>query len=657
MSVLHIGSELRRFRRGALPPLGLLMVMLVPLLFGGLFVSAFYDPVGGLSRLPVAVVNQDEGTTLPDQAGGGELNAGEQVVSQLVAQDNITFIPVTAEQARAGINDGTYYFGIEIPSDFSSSIASVTSDDPHPATVDTVFNNSNGFIVSMLGNQVVNTVVKTMDDNFGARVVDNILVGFSTLDQGLTQAADGATQLSGGAGSAQDGAAQLVDGATQLHDGLVTVDEGANELADGTTRLDTGLAAATSGSQQLADGLNSLASGTDQLGDGAMAVSTGVDSLVTTISPLITISTQLRASAVPGAALVADQIDQMIAQATNGTDLTTQLEALRTGSAQIADQLSNPESAYRAGVDTAVSASQQLASGLTELKDGSSRLSIGARTLADGTSQLAAGSEQLLVGASALRDGTVQLDEGSGELALKLQQGSEQIPGFADDASSSISTPVSSRQAGDTSPLFGLGLAPFFMCVGLFVGATITWMLIHPRVRRAMDSRVGGFRSVLAAYLPGMTIGLGQATFMWLVLNLMLDLRPEHPVGLWLAMVGISWTFISITHMLNNVAGPSAGRLLSIVFMTFQLVSSGGLYPPESQAAFFRWFNTYDPITYAVNLIRQMTFNTDPASDPRFFQAVGVLAFVWILMVTISTLATSRARILRMKDYHPELNI
>ncbi|MFP7364737.1 YhgE/Pip domain-containing protein [Corynebacterium callunae] len=619
MALIHFGTELKRFGRGKLPPLGFLVVMLMPLLFGGVFVWAYYDPIGGLSKLPVAVVNEDT----------GELDAGSQVVDNLLQSDSVNFIEVSAEEARAGINDGTYYFGIEIPENFSDSIESVAGDNPQPATVNAVFNNTNGFIASMLGNQVVNTVVNSMDNEFGVRIVDNLLVGFSTIDEGMTQAADGATQLADGTSAANDGAIQLADGAVTLNEGINQANAGAQTLADGVSQLDSKLGTAATGSQTLADGLTQLETGTEQLGDGATQVSDGVSQLVDQVAPLTAF--------VP--------------------DINTQLITLRDGAATIATQLSDPSSTYRSGIDNAAAASQQLASGLQQLKDGSSQLSVGARTLADGTSQLAAGSEQLVVGAAALRDGTVQLDEGSSELALKIGEGAEQLPTFAEDADKTIATPVNTEHQGDTLPLFGIGLAPFFMCVGLFMGATVTWMILRPISRRALDSRMGGFRGTLATYLPAMVLGFGQASIMWLVLNYLLDLSPAHQLGLWISMVIISWIFISITHMFNNVGGAPVGRVLSIVLMSFQLVASGGLYPVETQAQFFQWFHKYDPITYAVNLIRQMIFNETPQEDPRFIQALWVLALVWVLMLVISTLANRMNKVIRMKDYHPELKI
>ena len=50
--------ELRRFRRG-LPLLALLVIFLVPAIYGALYLSANWDPYGAMDRLPVAIVNED----------------------------------------------------------------------------------------------------------------------------------------------------------------------------------------------------------------------------------------------------------------------------------------------------------------------------------------------------------------------------------------------------------------------------------------------------------------------------------------------------------------------------------------------------------------------------------------------------------------------
>ena len=51
--------ELQRFRRALLSRLALLVLTLIPLLYGALYLWAFWDPYGNLKEIPVALVNED----------------------------------------------------------------------------------------------------------------------------------------------------------------------------------------------------------------------------------------------------------------------------------------------------------------------------------------------------------------------------------------------------------------------------------------------------------------------------------------------------------------------------------------------------------------------------------------------------------------------
>lgn len=248
MNLFHVGSEFKRFFRGRLAPLALLVIILLPLLFGGLLVWSYWDPVGRINKLPVALVNSDQGATVD----GEYINAGDQIVENLMASPEITLTEVSPEEAREGIDNGTYYFGIELPTDFSQAATSVRSDNPHQATLNAVYNNNNGFLAQVLGNNVVTVVLKTINSELGANVADRLLVGFNTIGDGMKQAGDGANQLSDGATRARDGSQQLAAGAGQLNEGITEAASGAERLRDGATELDQGLGRATQGADQLA---------------------------------------------------------------------------------------------------------------------------------------------------------------------------------------------------------------------------------------------------------------------------------------------------------------------------------------------------------------------------------------------------------------------
>ncbi|HHU68623.1 YhgE/Pip domain-containing protein [Corynebacterium sp.] len=689
MSALRIGTELRRFRRDTLPPLALAVIMCLPLIFGGLFVWAYQDPVGHLDRLPVALVNSDEG------------EIGREVAESLVDADAVDLHLLSAEEATDGVSDGSYYFAVEIPRNFSTAVASLESGAPEQATLNVVFNNTNGLIPTVLGNQITTLMLEEINTRLGEEITGRLLVGYGTIGEGLDEAADGAGQLAEGTGSAADGSAQLAagsgqaragagelaDGSTRLGQGAGEAADGAVRLAEGARRLDDGLATAADGSDRLADGLGQLQAATDRLASGAVQVSAGVDAVGdvaaratalqdSVLAPLVTLSTQLRQSGLPAAVGLADQVDQAAAQVREqglNPGLAEQLTALQEGAREIATQLSDPVSQYRSGMDGAAAASQELATGLRQLKDGSAELVIGTRTLADGTSQLAAGTTQLTVGASALRDGLVELDTGSralssglgeldtgaGELSLRLRGAADDVPRWEGDAltagSRSAAQPVSRELTAHDMTTFGTGLAPFFLSLAMFMGATVMWMVLHPLQRRAVDSGTAPFRAVLASYLPGLVVGTGQALLVWTVLTRLIRIDVAHPVMLLFSLWGVSAVFVAVTQAVNAVVGATAGRVVNLILMALQLVSSGGLYPAETQPAFLRWVHTWDPMTFSVNLFRHAIIGGWGDADTRAVQAVLVLLGVGLGAWLVSSLAARSARTIMAKDLHPEL--
>ncbi|HEY4022582.1 MAG TPA: ABC transporter, partial [Pseudonocardiaceae bacterium] len=78
--------EIKRFRR-PLQMLALLFIVLVPLLYGGLYLWSNWDPYGRFSQIPVAVVNDDQPVTVNNQ----KVNAGQLFVDELKADKIFDF--------------------------------------------------------------------------------------------------------------------------------------------------------------------------------------------------------------------------------------------------------------------------------------------------------------------------------------------------------------------------------------------------------------------------------------------------------------------------------------------------------------------------------------------------------------------------------------
>ncbi|GEK17776.1 YhgE/Pip domain-containing protein [Cellulomonas persica] len=482
------GTELRRFRRGRLPRLAIAAIVLIPLLYGALYLWAFWDPMGNLDRLPVALVNADQGAVLDD----GELHAGDEVVDQLTQAGGLDWRVTDADDAADGVADGTYYFAVTLPADFSADITSASGETPTAAQILVTYDDANSFLASTLGRSAMNQVEAAVSASIGEQAVDRVLVGLGAARDGFAQAADGALTLRTAAGDLGDGAAQVADGAQrsavgaqQLADGATDLDAGAARLAAGTSDLAAGAATAAggagdaaAGASDLADGLGTLDAGAASLADGARDAADGASDLADGAVTLAT-GAGTAADGADGLDTGAAQLASHLATASAGAD------ALRTGTADLAagvtalqdelapvldsvpglrtdlGRLATYLTARAQGGDTAAA---QLLAGLadqagslpsdedlTELSDGLTALRTGATDAANGADALATGVGALTTGAQNLASGAHDLATGLDGLATG-----------ADDLSSgaaSLSTGIDTLATGAGSLADGTGTA------------------------------------------------------------------------------------------------------------------------------------------------------------------------------------------------------
>src|SRR3954447_15505553 len=118
MLSLTTGTELRRFGRGRLPRLAVAAMLLVPLLYGALYLWAFWNPTGHLDAMPVALVNADTGA----ERAGAPVTAGRDLTEELTEAQALDWVVPDPADAAAGVRDGDYYFAVTIPADFSSDL-------------------------------------------------------------------------------------------------------------------------------------------------------------------------------------------------------------------------------------------------------------------------------------------------------------------------------------------------------------------------------------------------------------------------------------------------------------------------------------------------------------------------------------------------------
>lgn len=480
-----VRSEFARLTSSRLGIAALVVLMTVPVIYGGLYLWGNKDPYNELDRVPAALVVEDTGTTVD----GEVVNYGQEAADELLDDGTFGWSTVSAAEAQAGIEDGTYDFGLTFPSGFSADLASAADDNPVQASLELTTDDTNGYLSTTFAKQAADTVRVTLASEVGEKASVSLLEAISDIRDGLGDASDGASDLADGTSDAADGASDLADGTTKLADGASDLSDGttalasgADDLSDGTTSLATGADTLADGTTTLADGAADLRTGTSRLAtgaatlrDGNLDLASGAKELRNGLSDLADASADLpsgTAALSDGASQVADGLDTAAAGAADLSNATGQAASLtptiRDQAAQLfADEgITSADSARilaeldaldtaTTGIDDAVSG--QLAPSLDALSTGASTVADGAATLsasapalvaginsaADGSATLSSGASDAAAGAKTLASGARDAARGAKSLssgADELSSGARTLAGGAEDAATGAST-------------------------------------------------------------------------------------------------------------------------------------------------------------------------------------------------------------------------
>jgi putative membrane protein len=333
------------------------------------------------------------------------------------------------------------------------------------------------------------------------------------------------------------------------------------------------------------------------------------------------------------------------------------LLTLRDKAAQLEAELGDPNSSLRVFLTRALTGG--LRDDVQRLRDGATLLSSGARELNGGLAALATGGRQVSQGAATLAAGTGQLRDGSVQLADGLRDGAAQVPQWTDrqrtDVAQTLAQPVALDEVVENpAPTFGTGFAPFFLPLALFIGALIIWMLLTPLQSRPIINGLGALRVVLASYWPALLIAFCQVLVMYAVVHFGVGLKAKYALGTVLFLILVAAAFLALIQAFNALFGVAVGRVVTLAFLMFQLVSAGGIYPVETTPKPFQVLHVVDPMTYAVNGLRQLTVG---GVDARLWVAVAVLSGILAASLAASSWAARRNRQYTIERLKPPIEV
>lgn len=687
MTALRLAlTELRRLTAGRLPRAALIALVLVPTLYGGLYLYANKDPYGGLDRVPAAVVVEDSGTTL---ANGEQLAVGDRVATELVDSRSFDWHRVDRAAADRGVDDGTYDFALVVPPTFSADLASSAEFTPRQAQLEVETNDANNYLSRTIANQLVAQVTKSVASQVSSTAANQLLIGFDTIHDKVSEAAGGAQQLAAGASRASAGADQLGSGTEQLVEGergLVAGSDalatgaadaaaGADRLSAGATRLQSGLSTLDQRTASLPADTRRLADGARQVADGNAKVAAAGDRVASASEAFVATMTtsrgaladRLRAAGFSEAQVqqvleAADRLSGPVSDASSQVQVASeQLDQLSAGAARVAsgaDRLADAAGPLHAGIHDAATGSSTLASGAGDLAAGDRRLARGADELASGQRSALSGAAALHSGAGELTTGLRTLDSGAHDLADGLRQGLRSIPDPSADARTAVAqtlgNPVGVKGSSLASAAsYGAGLAPFFLSLALWIGAYVLFLLVKPLSSRSLAAGQPSWRTALGGWLAPAVLGLTQALLVYAVVLRGVGIGAAHPVLLLGFVLVVSATFVMILHALAARLG-APGKFLGLVLMVLQLVSAGGTFPWQTLPEPLHPLHHALPMSYAVDGIRRLMYG---GSLSHLGLDLAVLGAYLVGAFVLSTRAARSAATWSALRIRPELSL
>lgn len=688
-----LGRELSKLKENKGVLFSVIGVLLIPLVYAAILLSATWGPYDHLDNLPVAFVNNDAGAI----SDGNEINAGSDLVEELKKSKSLGWNFVTQEEAEKGMKDQKYYMMIEVPEDFSKKVTTVLEDNPQLPELRYIQNEGLNFMAA----QVTNSAVEKIREQLGNKITETytrtLFAKLGDISNGFASGADGSSKIEKGTKSLSKGTQQLLDslnekstdidklavgssqaatGSQQLLSSIQSGQGNINKLAAGSKEVANGVGTLKAGSQQLLAGLNSAKTGSTsltnglekQLKPGAEQLAGGIQKVTQTTPQLVAGSQNLtngmKAFLAKHPELTKDiefmtlvgtsdaitkglsQFNQQIQPLQVGANsLTAGVNKLTEGSKQLntgLDKLATGQATAISGIGKLQSGATQVANGNATLSTNWAKISTALSTLNGGLTQISAGNQKvssgwntMTNGVTSLNNGATKLHTGSQELTSGLSNGAQQVSSIksTDDTISMFSNPVSLKGEKENAyQYYRDSTAPYILSLALLVGILVLSFVTD--FKRPVVLPGSGFSWFVSKWLKLAILAVAQGLLVSLFTLWILKLQVGNTGQFILFSIFVSVTFMTIVFFLVSLAG-NIGRFIAFAFIVLQLTITGSNLPIPMLPENLRNLSQYLPLTYSNSGFKSVI----SLGDSSLLVQNTLTLLIYLIVFTVLTLA------------------
>ncbi len=632
---------------------------ILPSLYAWFNIKASWDPYGSTSNISVAVVNNDKGTSIK----GTDINIGDELVSNLKENTDLGWKFVNKEKARKGVEDGSYYASIEIPSNFSKDLTSlITSDVKKGELVYTVNEKINAIApkitdkgASTIQLQINQTVVETVSQvlfeasNELGLELENQIPKLSDIENSLVEIQSKFDDINETVDLASSGATQVQDLVTDIKKDIPLIKDTLSKSKSLSNDVKEFLKTSQDSingiipiikndlnlmndiSNSIIDTTNTLIESINNGSDDAVAL---IDSLSAKLNNLSSINKSLISfldrlnNLTPNHPLTntinkLKDIDSKLTQGTNSLNvLKDQIQNGETPTSnilntilQVGNDVNNITSSLYNNFDSSIatpinnifekgySVSDDI---IKTLEEAEAKLPK-AESILDTAFKL---SDKGIDGINYIKEELPKAENIVNELTDSIKQvnNQEELNDLVNLLKNDIAKekdflkePVTVKE-NKLYPManYGSAMTPFYTVLSLWVGLLLLSSLLSAEVH-------GNYKPYQIYFGRGLTftaIAIIQALIVSIGDIYILGVDAINPLLLVLGSVFTSIVFTFIVYSLVSVFG-NMGKAMGIILLVIQVAGSGGTFPIEVTPEFFQMVNPYLPFTYSISMLRE----------------------------------------------------
>lgn len=637
----------------------------LPCLYTLVNVKAIWNPYTSqeVSKIPIAVVNNDQGTTVQ----GKQMNLGNQIIAQLKHNNQIGWRFVDSKTAQKKVRAGKYYAEIRIPQNFSADLGSMVTDNPKKAHIDYIADTKASPMSYKITEAASKTLLNTIKKQFIYQVNSTI---FSYLNVAGKKAGDNQSEIL----NLKDLIINLGDSMELATNTLGDISEATSGLAMVFSELKPVIAASSDVNINQAVGMSNqrlIKSVNHSVNQSFNNVQTSLNSIQSDATRLRTLTSQLNKLTTPAtrnqasglAGQILSQIKLLQGQI---TPLISYLQTINqsrrlTGVTSLIQQLNDVNNLLASQLRQISELSNNLNSGRAansslQNKIASQSYSVAAslnRSLSDYNRDVKSelnGIQRNLLSASnrasrilnnvndirslneksldTIISGNQLVSSSTGNLENQLLQyrglilqASNQLKLTSDNniadiisilqnnpklMGNALAQPFNVKNENIYRvPSFGEAFAPTYMALSIWVGCAMLVAVLHtsaPKYHRFKNLRPR--EEYIGKLLLFNTLSMIQT--MVIVLSTVFILRVHVESLFLMVMIGVvsSLTFSVIVYTMASVFG-NLGKALAVMMVAFQLAGSGAIYPIQLNPLFMRIIQPIFPFSYSVSGFRE----------------------------------------------------